>query len=150
MDNRTIGSHTIASGATGLDVLGGLKIVLVDDEPGVLRALTLLLQALKCEVSPFDHPGAALSYLVTKPPVDLVLSDMRMPELSGAELLRSIRRSELAVPFILMSGHATHDEVLEARSLGLQGFISKPFTPVQLADLVCRALGGSAENTSRR
>ncbi len=148
MDNRTIGSHPTVPGATGLDVLGGLKIVLVDDEPGVLRALTLLLQALKCEVSPFDTPGAALSYLVTKPPVDLVLSDMRMPEFSGAELLRSVRRSELRVPFILMSGHATNEEVSEARALGLQGFISKPFTPAQLADLVARALGRGSERTT--
>jgi DNA-binding NtrC family response regulator len=148
MDNRTIGSDPTKPGASGLDVLGGLKIVLVDDEPGVLRALTLLLQALKCEVSSFDTPGAALSYLVTKPPVDLVLSDMRMPEFSGAELLRSVRRSELRVPFILMSGHATNEEVSEARALGLQGFISKPFTPAQLADLVALALGRPAEQTT--
>jgi DNA-binding NtrC family response regulator len=148
MDNRTIGSHPTVSGATGLDVLGGLKIVLVDDEPGVLRALTLLLQALKCEVSPFDNPRAALSYLIGSPPVDLVLSDMRMPEFSGAELLRNLRQSELNVPFILMSGHATHEEVSEARAWGLEGFISKPFTPAQLADLVGRALGVGSERTT--
>ncbi len=141
MDNRTNSSQPSIAGASGLEVLGGLKVVLVDDEPGVLRALTLLLQALKCHVSPFGNPGEALSYLVTRPPVDLVLSDMRMPEFSGAQLLAKLRQSDPVVPFILMSGHASHEEVSEARTLGLQGFISKPFTPVQLAELVARVLG---------
>ena len=105
--------------------------------------MTMLLEALKCEVVPFNTPTAALSYLISKPTVDLILSDMRMPELSGAQLLRKLRQSQVAVPFILMSGHATNEEVNEARSIGLEGFISKPFTPTQLADVVARTLAGS-------
>jgi DNA-binding NtrC family response regulator len=141
MDNHTIDSRPKVSGPTGLEILAGLKLVLVDDEPGVLRALTMVLEALKCEVSPFNTPTAALAYLISKPPVDLILSDMRMPELSGTQLLKNLRQSEVTAPFILMSGHANIEDVDEARSLGLDGFISKPFTPTQLAEIVGRVVG---------
>lgn len=136
MDYQREGGPSKASCPPGLEVLRGLRVVLVDDEPGVLRALTLLLEALHCKVTGFNTPNAALTYLCSQPSVDFVLSDMRMPGLSGAELLKHLRASNFAAPFFLMSGHATHEEVNEARGAGLQGFLSKPFTPRQLAELV--------------
>jgi CheY-like chemotaxis protein len=87
-------------------------------------------------VTGFNTPKAALTYLSTQPSVDFVLSDMRMPGLSGAELLKTLRASNCSIPFFLMSGHATHEEVNEAYGAGLQGFLSKPFTPRQLAEVV--------------
>ena len=118
----------------------GLRIALVEDEPGVLRALTLLLEALKCQVTAFNLPTTALCALSTECNVDLILSDLRMPEISGAQLLKRLREQGVEVPFILMSGHANADEVDEAKKSGLQEFIAKPFTPAQLAQAVSRVL----------
>ena len=131
-----------------LSCFEGLRIALVEDEPGVLRALTLLLEALKCHVTPFNLPTNALSALTDECNVDLILSDLRMPEISGAQLLRRLREQGVAVPFILMSGHANSDEVDEAKKSGLQEFIAKPFTPAQLAQAISRVLQGRLEKQS--
>jgi CheY-like chemotaxis protein len=129
-----------ADGDRGFAVFNGLRIALVEDEPGVLKALTLLLEALKCQVTPFNRPTEALSALVERCDVDLILSDLRMPGLSGAEFLKRLRDGGVTTPFILMSGHATNEEVQDARRSGLQEFISKPFTPVQLAQAVTKVI----------
>jgi CheY-like chemotaxis protein len=111
-------------------------VVVVDDDPGVLKALTLLLQAFHWSVVPFSAPEQAVSYLRDNPVPDLILSDLRMPAMSGIELLASVRGITLSVPFVLMSGHATPQETDVARNLGMNGFLSKPFTPHQLQELL--------------
>lgn len=121
-------------------------VVVVDDDPGVLKALTLLLQAFRWTVVPFSAPYEVVSYLKENPSPDLILSDLRMPAMNGLELLASVRDITLSVPFVLMSGHATPQEADAARSLGMNGFLSKPFTPNQLQELL-RALPAQAAST---
>ena len=116
----------------GVEALEGLKVVLVDDEPGVLRALALILKAARCDVTAFSSPGEVLNHLRAGAVPDVILSDLRMPELSGVELLRSLRAGGCRTPFILMSGHAGPSEIAEARAEQLTTFLSKPFNPQQL------------------
>lgn len=140
-----------------LEVLRGLRIVLIDDEPSVLRALTMLLQALHAKPYPFSAPIGAVEFLAIKaadhlplaepnrataeePEIDLILSDLRMPGTSGLELLKQIRRRGVNIPFVLMSGHATGEEAAETEAAGRAAFVSKPFTPPQLALAVHRVL----------
>jgi CheY-like chemotaxis protein len=111
-------------------------VVVVDDDAGVLRALTLLLQAFHWSVVPFSFPEQAVNYLRQNPAPDLILSDLRMPAMNGLELLASVRDITLSVPFVLMSGHATQQETEVGRNLGMNGFLSKPFTPHQLQELL--------------
>lgn len=119
-------------------------VVVVDDDAGVLKALTLLLQAFHWTVVPFSAPEQAVDYLRDNPPPDLILSDLRMPAMSGIELLASVRGFTLSVPFVLMSGHATPQETDVARTLGMNGFLSKPFTPNQLQELLQNVPGRTA------
>jgi DNA-binding NtrC family response regulator len=111
-------------------------IVVVDDDPGVLKALTLLLQAFHWTVVPFSSPQQVVEYLKDNPAPDLILSDLRMPAMNGLELLASVRDLMVSVPFVLMSGHATPQEAKEAEELGTSGFLPKPFTPVQLQEML--------------
>ena len=130
----------------GAEALEGLKVVLVDDEPGVLRALSLILRAARCDVTAFTSPEEVLNHLHTAPLPDVILSDLRMPALSGVDLLRSLRSSGFTTPFILMSGHAGPLEIAEARAERLTAFLSKPFNPQQLL----AALSGISPTHPRR
>ena len=108
------------------------NLLLIDDDPGVLRALTLLLKAFGFTVEAFTSPVEALEYLRTPNTIEMVLSDLRMPELSGEDVLKQIRAEFGALPVIIMSGHATDRDVGRLKSIGLNAFVPKPFTPAQL------------------
>jgi DNA-binding NtrC family response regulator len=112
------------------------NLVLIDDEPGVLRALGLLLQTMRFTVVPFSLPREALKYITSGNQVDLVVTDLRMPELSGDLLLREIRGYNHELPVIVMSGHATAHDQAKLRQDGASGFIPKPFTPSQFKGII--------------
>ena len=112
--------------------LEGIKLVLVDDEPGILRALTLILSSLKCQVTALSSPKMVLEHIEQGGTPDAIVSDLRMPEMNGIELLFALRFKGVETPFILMSGHATPQEVASARTGNLTAFLSKPFAPQEL------------------
>ena len=115
-----------------------LHIVLLDDEQSVLRALSLLLEALGYDPLGFHVPSEALEYLESDSAkdVDLVLCDLRMPDINGFEVLSRLSTSSLKAPRVLISAHAGEEDVAKAKSLGAYGFLSKPFTPDELAELI--------------
>lgn len=108
------------------------EIILVDDEPGVLLALKLLLTALGYSITAFSDPEEALASLDLNTAAQLIISDLRMPKLDGMGLLAGVMQKRPDLPFILMSGHATGEDVEHAKKLGAKGFLAKPFTPDQL------------------
>lgn len=112
--------------------LEGIKLVLVDDEPGILRALSLILGSLKCEVTALSSPKLVLEHIENGGTPDAIVSDLRMPDMTGIELLFALRFKGVETPFILMSGHATPQEVDSARGANLTAFLSKPFAPQDL------------------
>lgn len=127
--------------------LHGLRVFLIDDEPGVLKALSMVLQAFGGAVQAFPRAEEALSAL-SRTTQDLIphiiVSDLRMPGLSGIEFLMSLRKLGVVTPFILMSGHATVTDIEEAADAGVDGYVPKPFSPPQLVTEILR-LAGSGE-----
>lgn len=113
-------------------------IVLIDDEPSVLFALKLLLQALGFSIRDFNSPPDAVAYLQGPDRIDLCLCDLKMPKMNGLAVLQEVRRVRPALPFVLMSAHASTEEVDRSQELGATGFLSKPFTPEELKQLVER------------
>jgi len=130
--------------------LAGLQIALVDDEPGIVRALTLILSTVKCRVAAFTSAEEALVALQNDTTIELIVSDLRMPKCSGIELFERLRAAGDTRPFLLMSGHATAHEVKAAKEAGIAGFLPKPFTPPALAEEIERVLrrGGAPEQSS--
>ena len=112
------------------------EILLIDDEPSVLFALKLLLQALGFSVVDFNAPEAGLSYLQGSNKIDLCLCDLKMPKMNGLKVLEETRKVRPTLPFVLMSAHAATEEVERSHELGATGFLSKPFTPEDLKKLV--------------
>lgn len=115
------------------------KILVVDDEPCVLDAIAALLDSFGYCVTACDHPGSALVKLQSDP-FDVVLTDIRMPGMSGVELLGIIRSFNPEIPVILMTGYAELDSSIGAIRNGAFDFIIKPFDMRYLVQCVEKAI----------
>src|SRR5262245_32796625 len=120
-------------------------IMLIDDEPGVLTALKLMLGALGASVETFPGGAEALEVLRGDTHFDFILCDLRMPDLDGIEVLQEAKKIRPALPFVLISGHATNADIDRARELGSFGFLGKPFAP----EAVCELLGLGSSHFQR-
>lgn len=111
-------------------------IMLVEDDEGMRTAVSQWLKIAGFDVTAFASPGRALSTLDRHFPGVLV-SDVRMPEMDGLELLRQVRDPE--IPIVLMSAYRDVPLVVEAMRRGAYDFLEKPFDPERLVDVVRRA-----------
>lgn len=111
-------------------------VLLVDDEESVLFALRLLLEALGYRVTWFSRGQEAINAISNGLEVDMVLCDLKMPELSGLQVLAELKRVRPELSMALMSAHATDDEVNQAQAIGIKGFLGKPFTAEELQTLI--------------
>ena len=120
-----------------------LNILLLDDEPAVLFALKLLLQVIGFNVTDFSKPIEAIAALNSAQEFDLILSDLRMPEINGLKVLEEAKKIRPNINFILMSAHANSTEMEKARALGVDGFLPKPVSPDDFKKMVA-SLPGAA------
>ena len=115
------------------------KILIVDDELGMRQFLTHLLQREGHDVRVASSGADAVVQLKTEP-ADLVISDIRMPDMNGIELLRVVREMSPSTEVIMMTAFANVDTAREAFLLGAYDFVQKPFDNDLLKEVVARAL----------
>ena len=115
------------------------SIVFVDDDPKAGELIQRFCEDAEYAVSVFQHPVDALNY-IKKQGTDLVVSDLRMPEMDGIELLREVKKLDETTPFIIITGFANIDNAIEALRLGATDFIKKPFDMDELRILIDRTL----------
>lgn len=115
------------------------KIVVIDDEKRMCDSLTVLLEADGYQVRSFQRSREAVE-AIRQERVDLVITDIKMPDLSGLEVLNIIKEIDEGIPVILMTGYASLDTALDAMARGAYDYLLKPveFTNLELA--VKRAL----------
>lgn len=118
------------------------RLLLVDDDPSLLRLLTLRLEGEGYQVLNADSAETALA-LLTKQSVDVVLSDLRMPGLDGMSLFDEIAKRYKGLPVVLMTAHGSIPEAVAATQRGVFGFLTKPLNPVELREVLQRALNQS-------
>ena len=126
---------------TSLDAAAAKKRVLfVDDEPNVLRGLRRMLRPMRKEWEmSFAESGEEALGVLDQQPVDVVISDMRMPKMDGAQLLTAVADRAPEAVRIILSGHS--DEEMIRRSVGAaHQFLSKPCESETLRAAVSRAL----------
>ena len=114
------------------------SVIVVDDEPQVRRLLARILRDEGFAVTPVGCGTEALSLLVDRP--DIVILDMRLPDLSGPDVARQVWRRWPDLPILFISGYpepALRDRGAEAL---VQAFLPKPFTGEQLVETVLRLL----------
>lgn len=117
---------------------GARRVLIIDDEPAVLRVIGLLLERNGFAVASASNAREGLSLLAEKG-FDVILSDIIMPELSGLDFLRELRQHDLDVPVILMTAGATLDSALDAIEYGASQYLLKPVEPEALITSVGRA-----------
>ena len=120
------------------DKLSG-SIVVVDDDPMVLKNLRRILEKEGHKVATFNNPLRALKRL-EKEACDLVLSDIKMPYMDGINFLHHAKRLLPDIEVILITGYASLDGAVEATKQGAFHYLSKPFTPEQVRIQVRQAL----------
>jgi DNA-binding NtrC family response regulator len=111
------------------------RIVIVDDDPTMRSALGEAMRNAGYEAELFCN-GAEAEQHLRRYGADLIISDMRMPELGGLELLKQFT----PIPFIMISGFATVPEAVDAMKMGAYDFVVKPFSYRELIPLVEAAL----------
>ena len=114
-------------------------VLLVDDDPDLLRLLTIRLNAGGYRVTAVASAEAALTRLAVDLPA-LVITDVRLPGRDGLQLFDEIRRQHAGLPVILLTAHGTIPDAVEATARGAFAYLTKPFDGKLLLDKVAHAI----------
>uniref|UniRef100_A0AAU2V066 Transcriptional regulatory protein KdpE n=1 Tax=Streptomyces sp. NBC_00003 TaxID=2903608 RepID=A0AAU2V066_9ACTN len=106
------------------------RVLVVEDEPQLVRALEINLKARKYEVDSATDGATALQLAAVQPP-DAVLLDLGLPDMDGIEVMRRLR-SWCRAPILVVSARNTSDEKVEALDSGADDYITKPFSMDEL------------------
>ena len=117
---------------------GSIRIAVIDDEPLVLRNLQRKLSKNRFQVETFLEPQKAIDRMKIAP-FDIVLTDVRMPEMDGMQVLDRVKGQFPKTEVIIMTGYASIENAVEAVKRGAFYYIEKPFTPEQAMLIVNRA-----------
>jgi signal transduction histidine kinase len=114
------------------------NVLVVDDDPGLLESTSLLLKKEGYAVTSCSNAHEALTK-IHENNIDVVLSDIRMPEVSGIELLKKIYKINVGLPVILMTAYADLDTAVDAVKEGVFDFLIKPAPPDYLLHSIQKA-----------
>lgn len=120
-------------------MLRNSQVLFVDDEEGVRTSWQRFLQERGVTTTTAPDGASAIDQL-TRHPVDLVVSDMRMPGKNGLELLEWLHERQPKTRFIMLTGYGDKQLEWRARQLGAADYLEKPVSPDVLAEAVKRAL----------
>ena len=115
------------------------RVLVADDEPQMQLAIHATLSRAGHEVVVVNDGKKALEAL-DDDSFDLIISDQRMPEMTGQEVLAELQKRGTSTPFIMITAHGTITDAVEAMQLGAADFIMKPFTAEDLERIVERVL----------
>src|SRR3984885_7380339 len=129
------------------DAVNAATVYVVDDDDGMRRALSLLLNTVGYKTAAFASPVEFLDKFKTDTAGCLVL-DIRMPGMSGLELQQHLNRLGSMLPVIFITGHGDVPMAVQAMKEGAFEFIQKPFRDQDLLDRINHALKQDSENRS--
>jgi two-component system, LuxR family, response regulator FixJ len=124
-------------------------VYVIDDDEAVRHSLAFLLKAAKLEVKTFE---SATSFLEVASDIKsgCVITDVRMPEITGTDLLRRLKDLKIGLPVIVITGHGDVPLAVEAMKLGAMDFLEKPFDDEALLASVRSALKLDESNSKRQ
>jgi len=115
------------------------RVLVVDDEAKMRRVLELMLLQMGCRVDTAANGREALDFL-DRQAVDLVITDLKMPQLDGMGLLRNLRKQDNEIPVIVITAYGTVENAVEAMKQGAFDYLLRPFELETLEAVVQRAL----------
>ncbi len=122
------------------------RVLVVDDEANMRRVLEIMLHKIGYETRAASNGQEALA-LAQRESFDLVLTDLRMPEMDGLALLDALRAQKVEAPVILLTAYGTVESAVQAMKLGAYDYILRPFDVEAVERVITRAL--TTERTRR-
>ena len=127
----------------------GYEILVVDDEQTVAKLISEMIETKGCTARIFNNSSEALDYFIAhKDTIDLVITDQTMPELTGAQLARSILSERGEIPVFLMTGYSEEIDQAKAFEMGIKEFITKPLKLSDLSERLQKHLLNKTANGS--
>lgn len=123
------------------------RILVADDDPQMQLAISASLSRAGYQLT-IVGDGRAAAETLERESFDLIISDQRMPEMTGQELMAWVQKKEISTPLIMITAYGTINQAVEAMQLGAADFITKPFSAEDLERVVERVL--SPENSEFR
>jgi two-component system, LuxR family, response regulator FixJ len=125
------------------------RVHVVDDDEAVRHSLAFLLETAGIEVQTYD---SAVAFLKVAPEVRVgcVITDVKMPDMSGIDLLRRLKELKIEAPVIVITGHGAVPLAVEAMKIGAADFLEKPFDDEALLASVRSALDSQDRNRQRQ
>jgi len=123
------------------------KILIVDDDLAFGQMLQNYLTRKQFKVDILHSPGEVQQH-VRKNFYDLVLTDMRMPDFSGMDIIRIIRQESMKTRIIMMTGYADITTAIQSIKQGAYNYIPKPFQPQELMNMIGEALSSGVGKTA--
>lgn len=121
------------------------KILLIDDDPGLLRLISIRLNAAGYDVIPESSGEKALAHLSLHRP-HVVVTDLRMNGMDGMAVFDAIHQRNPTLPVIILTAHGTIPDAVSATKRGVFGFLTKPFDSKALLDQIEKALETSGHH----
>ncbi len=122
---------------------GKRRILIVDDEPAVLALLRRILSTEDAEILAV-RTGAQALEIARRTHLDLVMLDVRLPDVSGMEVLRRVREVDEVVPVIMMTSHGSAETVRASMRLGAFDYLTKPFDNQEVKRIAREAMTSRA------
>lgn len=122
------------------------KVLVVDDEQIVLDSVKKILAEADYEVH-VSLSGQMGLDMAIKNQYDIVLTDIRMPDISGMRVLRDVKRAKPSIPVVIITGYGSVQSAVQAMKLGATDYLEKPFTPDQLLKTISSAIDVAAVQT---
>ena len=115
------------------------KVLVIDDEDIVLKSVNKILSEENYEVDVSSSGRQGIDRAIERS-YDVILTDIRMPDIGGMRVLRDIKRAKPSLAVIMITGYASVQSAVQAMKLGAADYLEKPFTPDQLLKAVASAL----------
>jgi DNA-binding response OmpR family regulator len=118
------------------------RVLCIDDEPGVIELISLILRSQNIQVDGASSGKAGLEAMRANPP-DAVLLDIMMPEMDGWEVYKRMRSDDTLkkIPVIIVTArNSSFEEVIARERAGVDDYITKPFVPNQVRESLSRVL----------
>jgi len=122
------------------------KALVIDDEQIVLDSVSKILNDENYEVDGSLSGREGLNKALQEE-YDIILTDIRMPDIGGMKVLRDAKRAKPSLPVVIITGYASVKSAVQAMKLGAADYIEKPFTPDQLLKAVDSAISAAATQT---
>lgn len=119
-----------------IEKLKKLKLLFVEDEEDLIEIITDTLNKLQASFLTAKNGEEALDVIKQNPDIDVVVTDLNMPIMSGLELIEKLKEDNFNKPIIVMSAHTEVDYINKAKEFGVDNYLLKPFDFIKFIDLV--------------